>query len=108
MAKLVDGQGEEAVVGRVGYWLDSGDFVSTADLDAEHIGQIGFPRDWPGVYGSSKALKQLVGKKGKCAGKKVGVVPLPDASQLSLVKRCAISSASKLFQCRASSQSCWH
>lgn len=86
MAKLVDGQGEEAVVGRVGYWLDSGDFVSTADLDAEHIGQIGFPRDWPGVYGSSKALKQLVGKKGKCAGKKVGVVPLPDASQLSLVK----------------------
>lgn len=86
MAKLVDGQGEEAVVGRVGYWLDSGDFVSTADLDAEHIGEIGFPRDWPGVYGSSKALKQLVGKKGKCAGKKVGVVPLPDASQLSLVK----------------------
>ena len=86
MAKLVDGQGEEAVVGRVGYWLDSGDFVSTADLDAEHIGQIGFPRAWPGVYGSSKALKQLVGKKGKCAGKKVGVVPLPDANQLSLVK----------------------
>lgn len=85
MAKLVDGQGEEAVVGRQGYWLDSGDFVSTADLDAEDIGQIGFPRDWPNVYGTSKALKQLVGKKGKCAGKKVGVVPLPDANQLSLV-----------------------
>ena len=78
-----------------GYWLDSDDFVSTADLDAENLGkasqldrayasvacyacgvprpvsgQVGFPRDWPGVYGSSKALKQLVGKKGKCAGKK--------------------------------------
>eukprot|EP00438_Fugacium_kawagutii_P012631 Skav215586 [mRNA] locus=scaffold666:84557:85474:+ [translate_table: standard] len=85
MAKFVDGQGQEAVVGRQGYWLDSGDFVSTADLDAEDIGQIGFPRDWPNVYGTSKALKQLVGKKGKCAGKKVGVVPLPDANQLSLV-----------------------
>ncbi|CAK9055096.1 unnamed protein product [Durusdinium trenchii] len=85
MVKLMDDQGEEAVVGSQGYWLDFGDFVSTADLDAEHIGEIGFPRDWPNVYGTSKSLKQLVGKRGKCAGKKVGVVPLPEASQLSLV-----------------------
>ena len=77
---------DEEAVGRQGYWLDAGDFVSTADLDAQHLGRIGFPRDWPNVYGTSKALKQLVGKKGKCAGKKVGVVPLPDANQLSLVK----------------------
>ncbi|CAE7707996.1 PUB3 [Symbiodinium pilosum] len=87
MAKLLDAEGQEAVVGKSqGFWLDSDDFVSTADLDPEHFGKVGFPRDWPGVYGSSKALKQLVGKKGKCAGKKVGVVPGPDASQLSMVK----------------------
>jgi len=87
MARLLDADGQEATVGKSqGYWLDSDDFVSTADLDAEHLGKVGFPRDWPGVYGSSKALKQLVGKKGKCAGKKVGVVPGPDASQLSMVK----------------------
>ena len=86
MAKVLDSQGQEAVVGSQGYWLDVGDFVSTAELDAEHIGEIGFPRDWPNVYGTSKSLKQLVGKKGKCAGKKVGVVPLPDASQLAMVK----------------------
>eukprot|EP00437_Effrenium_voratum_P025589 CAMPEP_0181410746 /NCGR_PEP_ID=MMETSP1110-20121109/7500_1 /TAXON_ID=174948 /ORGANISM="Symbiodinium sp., Strain CCMP421" /LENGTH=944 /DNA_ID=CAMNT_0023533307 /DNA_START=57 /DNA_END=2888 /DNA_ORIENTATION=+ len=87
MARLLDADGQEATVGKSqGYWLDSDDFVSTADLDAENLGKVGFPRDWPGVYGSSKALKQLVGKKGKCAGKKVGVVPGPDASQLSMVK----------------------
>mmetsp|Transcript_53609 Transcript_53609/g.124862 ORF Transcript_53609/g.124862 Transcript_53609/m.124862 type:complete len:894 (+) Transcript_53609:59-2740(+) len=87
MAMLLDAEGQEVSVGKSqGYWLDSDDFVSTADLDPENLGKVGFPRDWPGVYGSSKALKQLVGKKGKCAGKKVGVVPGPDAAQLSLVK----------------------
>eukprot|EP00440_Ansanella_granifera_P073814 gb/GFBE01080092.1/.p1 GENE.gb/GFBE01080092.1/~~gb/GFBE01080092.1/.p1 ORF type:complete len:897 (+),score=252.18 gb/GFBE01080092.1/:1-2691(+) len=87
MAKLVDGSGNEAVVGKSqGYWLESADFVSTADLPADNIGKVGFPRDWPNVYGTSKALKQLVGKKGKCAGKKVGVVAGPDAAQLAMVK----------------------
>ena len=76
----------KAVLGQEGYWLDSGDFVSTANLEMEHMGQLGFPRDWPNVYGSSKALKQLVGKKGKCAGKRVGVVPLPASEQFALVK----------------------
>lgn len=84
---MLDDAGAEAAVGKSqGYWLTDADFVSTADLDAEHIGKVGFPRDWPNVYGSSKALKQLVGKKGKCAGKKVGVVAGPDTEQLDMVK----------------------
>eukprot|EP00930_Biecheleria_cincta_P057953 TRINITY_DN43817_c0_g1_i1.p1 TRINITY_DN43817_c0_g1~~TRINITY_DN43817_c0_g1_i1.p1 ORF type:complete len:946 (-),score=250.15 TRINITY_DN43817_c0_g1_i1:50-2770(-) len=87
MSKLLDGTGEEAVAGKSqGYWLGDDDFVSTIGLDAESLGKVGFPRDWPNVYGSSKALKQLVGKKGRCAGKKVGVVAGPDAEQLAMVK----------------------
>ncbi|CAJ1376739.1 unnamed protein product [Effrenium voratum] len=87
MSGLLDSSGDKVVVGKSqGYWLDHSDFVSTADLSAEQIGHVGFPRDWPNVYGTSKALKQLVGKKGRCAGKKVGVVPGPDATQLSMVK----------------------
>jgi len=87
MASLVDTDGKEAAVGRSqGYWLDNDDFVSSTGADARGIGKSGFPRDWPAVYGSSKALKQLVGKKGRCAGKKVGVVAGPDKDQLSLVK----------------------
>mmetsp|Transcript_14834 Transcript_14834/g.42527 ORF Transcript_14834/g.42527 Transcript_14834/m.42527 type:complete len:880 (-) Transcript_14834:72-2711(-) len=81
MAQVLDERGEEAVVGKTsGYWLDADDFFSTAELDARNLGLIGFPRDWPNVYKNSKALKSLVGKKGKCAGKKVGIVeaPLPE------------------------------
>lgn len=87
MSKLLDGSGEEAVAGKSqGYWLGDDDFVSTLGVDAENLGKVGFPRDWPNVYGSSKALKQLVGKKGRCAGKKVGVVAGPDAEQIAMVK----------------------
>ena len=56
MARLLDADGQEATVGKSqagqagcaecvplhadqGYWLDSDDFVSTADLDAEHLGK---------------------------------------------------------------------
>eukprot|EP00446_Apocalathium_sp_SHHI-4_P016373 CAMPEP_0177222450 /NCGR_PEP_ID=MMETSP0367-20130122/37951_1 /TAXON_ID=447022 ORGANISM="Scrippsiella hangoei-like, Strain SHHI-4" /NCGR_SAMPLE_ID=MMETSP0367 /ASSEMBLY_ACC=CAM_ASM_000362 /LENGTH=176 /DNA_ID=CAMNT_0018672341 /DNA_START=8 /DNA_END=534 /DNA_ORIENTATION=- len=81
MARLLDSNGEDAIVGKsVGYWLNAADLVSTADLDVKSLGLLGFPRDWPTVYTSSKALKSLIGKKGRCAGKKVGVVgePLPE------------------------------
>lgn len=87
MARLVDEKGDEAVVGKnQGYWLADGDFVSTAQRDAKNLGNLGFPRDWPAVYTSSKALKSLVGKKGSCAGKKVGVVGGPTAEELGQVK----------------------
>lgn len=81
MAKLVDENGEEAIVGKsIGYWLNDDDFVSTEALSARELGNVGFPRDWPNVYTTSKPLKSLVGKKGQCPGKKVGVVgtPLPE------------------------------
>lgn len=63
MARLVDINGDEAHVGSLGYWLDNDDFISTTGCDARGIAEIGFPRDWPNVYGASKALKQLIGKK---------------------------------------------
>lgn len=90
MAQVVDERGEEAAVGKtVGYWLTNGDFFSTAELDAKNLGQIGFPRDWPNVYTTSKALKSLVGKKGSCAGKKVGIVGAPVPEESATVKGLA-------------------
>lgn len=78
MARLLDFEGAEALVGQsTGYWHNDSDFISTADLKPDRLGNLGFPRDWPGVYSTSKALKSLIGKKGRCAGKKVGVVPEP-------------------------------
>jgi len=81
-ARLVDASGADAVVGRSeGYWLSDSDFVSTQEAcTARTLGSVGFPRDWPNVYTSNKPLKSLIGKKGRCAGKKVGVVgaPLPE------------------------------
>jgi len=37
------------------------DFVTTVDA---RFGRPGFPRSWPDVYSSSKALRRLLGKKG--------------------------------------------
>ena len=37
------------------------DFVTTVDA---RFGRPGFPRSWPQVYTSSKALRRLLGKKG--------------------------------------------
>jgi len=87
MAKLFDASGEEAVTGKSnGYWLNDADFVSTEQLGPKNLGSLGFPRDWPNVYTSSKALKSLVGKKGTCAGKKVGVVATPAPEETAQVK----------------------
>jgi len=87
MSRLLDSNGEEAVVGKsVGYWVNNEDFVSTAELDAQNLGSIGFPRDWPNVYTTSKPLKSLIGKKGQCAGKKVGVVATPTPEEYGKVK----------------------
>jgi len=87
MARLLDASGEEAIVGKaLGYWLNDEDFVSTAELGAKSLGSVGFPRDWPNVYTTSKALKALVGKKGQCAGKKVGVVATPTPEEKAQVK----------------------
>ncbi|CAK0792347.1 unnamed protein product [Prorocentrum cordatum] len=49
------------------------------------LGALGFPRDWPAVYSSSRALKSLVGKKGRCAGQRVSVVGAPDADDRARV-----------------------
>jgi len=80
---LMDNDGKRPIVDQtVGYWLCGDDFVSTEGLAAKHLGKIGFLRDWPAVYSSSKALKSLIGKKGKCAGKKVAVVPAASPEEL--------------------------
>mmetsp|Transcript_149102 Transcript_149102/g.371446 ORF Transcript_149102/g.371446 Transcript_149102/m.371446 type:complete len:897 (-) Transcript_149102:265-2955(-) len=87
MAKLVDVAGKEAIIGQsVGYWLADADFVSTSELEVKAHGRIGFLRDWPSVYTTSKALKSLIGKKGKCAGKRVGVVGEPSPEEVAQVK----------------------
>lgn len=87
MAKLLGESGEEAAVGRtVGYWLNDDDFVSTEGLPAQELGTIGFPRDWPNVYSTCKPLKSLIGKKGKCPGKKVGVVGVPAPEETDAVQ----------------------
>lgn len=87
MARLLDTAGMGAVVGKsLSYWLIDSDFVSTCGLTARSLGRLGFPRDWPNVYTSSKPLKSLIGKKGRCAGKKVGVVGLPSPEEAALVR----------------------
>jgi hypothetical protein len=45
----------------VGFWPEVNDFVTTVDA---RFGRPGFPRSWPDVYSSSKALRRLLGKKG--------------------------------------------
>lgn len=87
MDKLLDDAGKEACLGSTSYWLADDDFVSTAASvsDATKLGSLGFPRDWPGVYTSSKVLKSLIGKKGVCAGKKTAVVSGPTDEELALV-----------------------
>lgn len=87
MAKLCDANGDEATVGKsVGYWLSEDDFVSTDGLEAKALGSLGFPRDWPNVYTTCKPLKSLIGKKGQCPGKKVGVVGLPTSEDTASVR----------------------
>jgi len=82
-----DEQGQQAIVGKTtSYWLREDDFVSTLELEASALGGIGFPRNWPAVYSSNKVLKQLIGKKGLCAGKKVGVTGTPTEEESTLVK----------------------
>jgi len=105
MAKLCDENGAEAVVGKSsGYWLNDDDFVSTEGLAALELGSIGFPRDWPNVYTTSKPLKSLIGKKGRCPGKKVGVVgtPLPEESdavkKVPLYKLQSFANAERIEQ----------
>jgi hypothetical protein len=44
-----------------GFWPEANDFVTTVDA---RFGRPGFPRSWPDVYSSSKALRRLLGKKG--------------------------------------------
>lgn len=90
MARLCGDNGEDAVVGRtVGYWLNDDDFVSTEGLGAQDLGNIGFPRDWPNVYTTSKPLKSLIGKKGQIPGKKVGVVGVPAPEETDAVQGVA-------------------
>lgn len=87
MSKICDGNGDEAVVGSsTGYWLAEDDFVSTEGADIKSLGSLGFPRDWPNVYTTCKPLKSLIGKKGSCPGKKVGVVGLPTPEDNATVR----------------------
>mmetsp|Transcript_97597 Transcript_97597/g.172837 ORF Transcript_97597/g.172837 Transcript_97597/m.172837 type:complete len:885 (-) Transcript_97597:283-2937(-) len=87
MARLCDANGDEAIVGKsVGCWLSEDDFVSTDGLEAKSLGSLGFPRDWPNVYTTCKPLKSLIGKKGQCPGKKVGVVGLPTPEENATVR----------------------
>jgi len=91
MARFCDESGAEVVVGNSnGYWLNEDDFVSTAQLGPRNLGKLGFPRDWPNVYSTSKVLKSLIGKKGSCAGKKVGVVTCPTPDEVAQVKGVAL------------------
>lgn len=84
MPKLLDADGEEAVAGTTeGYWLCAADFVSTAGKPVLEFGKLGFPRDFPNVYSTSKVLKSLIGKKGSCAGKMVSVVAAPSPEAVS-------------------------
>lgn len=87
MVKLCDGDGREARIGETwGYWLTEQDFVSTeSGLNARCLGTLGFPRDWPAVYSQNKTLKLLIGKKGRCAPKRVAVVALPTEEDRSAV-----------------------
>eukprot|EP00927_Polykrikos_kofoidii_P082415 TRINITY_DN8198_c0_g3_i1.p1 TRINITY_DN8198_c0_g3~~TRINITY_DN8198_c0_g3_i1.p1 ORF type:complete len:872 (-),score=167.63 TRINITY_DN8198_c0_g3_i1:87-2702(-) len=83
----VDCNGKEAVPGQsVGTWLTDDDFLCTEDIAVLEMGKLGFPRDWPAVYSSSKVLKSLIGKKGRCAGKKVSVVPPASAEDRASVE----------------------
>ncbi|CAK0812146.1 unnamed protein product [Prorocentrum cordatum] len=61
MAQLLDSSGASAAVGRsLGRWLCGGDFVTTEPEAPEETpepawrGPLGFPRDWPAVYTSSR------------------------------------------------------
>ncbi|CAK0885406.1 unnamed protein product, partial [Prorocentrum cordatum] len=86
MSKLLDADGEEVVAGATeGYWLCASDFVSTAGKSVLEFGKLGFPRDFPNVYSTSKVLKSLIGKKGSCAGKMVSVVAAPSPEVVSKV-----------------------
>mmetsp|Transcript_158119 Transcript_158119/g.291670 ORF Transcript_158119/g.291670 Transcript_158119/m.291670 type:complete len:1057 (-) Transcript_158119:452-3622(-) len=87
MVKLCDGDGRQAIIGESsGYWLNDDDFVSTAsDFSVRCLGTLGFPRDWPACYSQNKTLKLLVGKKGRCAPKRVAVVAVPSAEDRAAV-----------------------
>lgn len=89
MTELRDSDGKKAVIGRSDdYWLCDNDFVSTQPtIDPENLGDLCFPRNWPAVYSESKALKSLIGKKGRIAGKRVAVVEAPAKEDLQKAKQ---------------------
>mmetsp|Transcript_8393 Transcript_8393/g.23189 ORF Transcript_8393/g.23189 Transcript_8393/m.23189 type:complete len:932 (+) Transcript_8393:76-2871(+) len=77
---LLDTDGKSAVVGKsLGHWLDEADFVLAGmDHEGTPVSEVGphtFPRDWPAVYEESEVLRSLVRKRGRCAAKRVSVVP---------------------------------
>jgi len=80
---LLDEDGAEAIVGKsVGYWVEDSDFLSTRPgFDPREAGPHGFPRNWPSVYTKSRALKSLIGKKGKVGGTSVNVVYPPTENE---------------------------
>jgi type II protein arginine methyltransferase len=91
MMKFCDASGEEAVAGKsIGYWLVSGDFVSSdeaeASPDPRRLGNLGFPREWPAAYKESAALKSLIGKKGRIAGKRVAVAGTPSSEERATIR----------------------
>eukprot|EP00929_Paragymnodinium_shiwhaense_P061701 TRINITY_DN30842_c0_g1_i1.p1 TRINITY_DN30842_c0_g1~~TRINITY_DN30842_c0_g1_i1.p1 ORF type:complete len:191 (-),score=46.89 TRINITY_DN30842_c0_g1_i1:108-680(-) len=84
-----DCNGEAAVVGRSsGRWTSESDFVFTEEGGSTSVrerGRLGFLRNWPDVYNSSKVLKSLIGKKGLCAGKMVSVVGEPSEQERAAI-----------------------
>lgn len=69
----------------LGLWLRDDDFVSTGTSRPSDFRDLGFPMDWPAVYRTSQTLKALIGKRGRCAAKRVSVVGLPSSSDCARV-----------------------
>lgn len=84
---IPDGHGQTAVVDvSEGFWLSSSDFIwsnGISEFDVDALGAISFPRDWPSAYSKSVPLKSLIGKRGLLPARRVAVVGLPTADQLS-------------------------
>mmetsp|Transcript_91357 Transcript_91357/g.190995 ORF Transcript_91357/g.190995 Transcript_91357/m.190995 type:complete len:891 (-) Transcript_91357:43-2715(-) len=98
MSLILDEAGNPATIGTsISYWLSSSDFVSTSGCQATALGNLGFPREWPEVYSSSKVLKSLIGKKGRCAGKRVGVLVEPLEEEKAAVKGLALDRLSSFL-----------
>jgi len=76
-------EGHQLVGQSEGCWLNACDFISTDGRGVDAFGELGFPKNWPKIYGTNPVLKTLVGKRGLCPAKKLCVMGVQTENERS-------------------------